>query len=45
MRRIKLAQLFDPNDTVWQVTELAQDALKRLKFLKLQKPPPILHLA
>jgi Transposase DDE domain len=45
LRRIKLAQLLSPNGTVWQVTEPAPDALKRLKSLKIQKPPPILHLA
>jgi Transposase DDE domain len=45
LRRIKLAQLLSPNGTVWQVTEPAPDALKRLKSLQIQKPPPILHLA
>ena len=45
LRRIKLAQLSSPNGTVWQVTEPAPDALKRLKSLKIQKPPPILQLA
>ena len=45
LRRIKLAQLSSPNGTVWQVTEPASDALKRLKYLQIHKPPPILHLA
>lgn len=45
LKRIKLAQLLSPNGTVWQVTEPTPDALKRLKSLKIQKPPPILHLA
>jgi len=45
LKRIKLAQLLSPNGTVWQVTEPAPDALRRLKSLKIQKPPPILHLA
>jgi transposase len=45
LRRIKLAQLLSPNGTIWQVTEPAPDALKRLKSLQIQKPPPILHLA
>jgi len=45
LKRIKLAQLLSPNGTVWQVTEPPPDALKRLKSLKIEKPPPILHLA
>ena len=45
LRRIKLAQLLSPNGTIWQVTEPAADALKRLKSLQIPKPPPILHLA
>jgi len=45
LRRIKLAQLLSPNGTVWQITEPAPGALKRLKSLKIQKPQPILHLA
>jgi hypothetical protein len=45
LKRVKLAQLLSPNGTVWQVTEPPSDALKRLKSLKIQKPPPILHLA
>jgi len=45
LKRIKLAQLLSPNGTVWQVTEPPPDALKRLKSLKIPKPPPILHLA
>ncbi len=45
LKRIKLAQLSSPNGTVWQITEPPADALKRLKSLKIPKPPPILHLA
>lgn len=45
LKQIKLAQLSSPNGTVWQVTEPPPDALKRLKSLKIEKPPPILHLA
>ena len=45
LKRIKLAQLLSPNGTVWQITEPPPEALKRLKSLKIQKPPPILHLA
>jgi len=45
LRRIKLAQLLSPNGTVWQVTEPTPDALKHLKSLQINKPPPILHLA
>lgn len=45
LRRIKLAQLSSPNGTVWQVTEPTVEASKRLKSLKINKPPPILSLA
>ena len=45
LKRVKLAQLMSPNGTVWQVTEPPSGALKRLKSLKITKPPPILHLA
>jgi transposase len=45
LKRIKLAQLLSPNGTVWQVTEPAPDALKRLKSLNIPKPAPILQLA
>ena len=45
LRGIKLAQLLGPNGTVWQVTEPAANALKRLKSLQIRTPPPILHLA
>jgi hypothetical protein len=45
LRRMKLAQLLSPNGTVCQDTEATPDALKRLKSLRIQKPPPILHLA
>ncbi len=45
LKQIKLAQLSSPNGTVWQVTEPAPNALKRLKSLKIPKPPPVLQLA
>ena len=45
LKQIKLAQLLSPNGTVWQVTEPAAGALKRLKSLKIPPPPPVLHLA
>jgi hypothetical protein len=45
LKQIKLAQLLSPNGTVWQVTEPAPDAAKRLKSLKINNPPPILELA
>ena len=44
LRRIKLAQMLSANGTVWQVTEPSPDAAKRLKALKIPKPPPILDL-
>jgi hypothetical protein len=44
LKQIKLAQLSSPNGTVWQVTEPAPGALKRLKSLNISKPPPILEL-
>lgn len=44
LKQIKLAQLSSPNGTLWQVTEPSPDALKRLKSLKISKPPPILQL-
>jgi transposase len=45
LKRVQLAQLSSPNGTVWQVTEPADAALKRLKALKIKAPPPILSLA
>jgi hypothetical protein len=45
LKQIKLAQLLSPNGTVWQVTEAAPNSLKRLKSLKIPKPPPVLQLA
>ena len=45
LKRIKLAQLLSANGTVWQVTEPSPDAVKRLKAMKIPKPPPILDLA
>ena len=44
LKQIKLAQLSSPNGTVWQVTEPAPAALKRLKSLNIRKPPPVLQL-
>ena len=43
LKQIKLAQLSSPNGTVWQVTEPAPAALKRLKSLNIPKPPPVLQ--
>jgi hypothetical protein len=45
LKRIKLAQLSSANGTVWQITEPSPDTTKRLKALKIPKPPPILDLA
>ena len=45
LKQIKLAQLSSPNGTVWQVTEPAPPAAKRLKSLEIQPPPPVLKLA
>lgn len=45
LRQIKLAQLSSPNGTVWQVTEPAPAAVKRLKSLKIPEPAPLLTLA
>lgn len=45
LKQIKLAQLSSPNGTVWQVTGPAPPALKRLKSLQIQPPPPVLKLA
>ncbi|WP_456299407.1 hypothetical protein [Nitrococcus mobilis] len=45
LKQIKLAQLSSPNGTVWQVTEPAQAAAKRLKALKIKAPAPLLDLA
>jgi transposase len=44
LKQIKLAQLLSPNGTVWQVTEPGSAASKRLKLLKISKPPPILRV-
>lgn len=44
LKQIKLAQLSSPNGTVWQVTEPAQEAAKRLKSLKIPTPPPLLDM-
>ncbi len=40
--QIKLAQLSGPNGSIWQVTDPQPAAGKRLKALKLPKPPTIL---
>ena len=45
LKQIKLAQLSSPNGTVWQVTEPAPAASKRLKSLKISNPPTVLKLA
>lgn len=45
LKQIKLAQLSSPNGTVWQVTEPAVAAAKRLKALKIKAPAPLLDLA
>jgi len=45
LKQIKLAQLFSPHGTVWQVTDARQEARNRLKSLKIKNPPEILHLA
>ncbi len=45
LRQIKLAQLLGPNGTVWQVTDPAEPARKRLKQLGIKNPPPVLDLA
>ena len=44
LKQIKLAQLSSPNGTVWQVTEPAPAAAKRLKSLQISHPPPLLHV-
>ena len=45
LRQVKLAQLLSPNGTVWQITDPPPNAAKRLKSLKIKKPPPIFQLA
>lgn len=45
LKVIKLAQWSSPNGSVWQVTEPAPAAAKRLRSLQIKKPPPILNLA
>ena len=42
LRRIKLVQLSSSDGTIWQVTEPTPEALKRLKALKIDKPPLVL---
>jgi len=44
LKQVKLAQLSSPNGTVWQVTEPAPPAAKRLKSLQIESPPPVLKL-
>jgi len=43
--QIKVAQLLGPEGELWQVTEPRQDALNRLKSLKIAPPPVILDHA
>ena len=45
LKPMKLAQLSSVNGTVWQVTEPSPDTTKRLKALKIPKPPRILDPA
>jgi transposase len=42
LKQIKIAQLFGPNGTVWQVTEPSPAARRRLKSLKIPDPPAVL---
>ena len=44
LRGIKLAQLLSPHGTVWQVTDPAPTAAKRLKLLGMKHPPPLLNV-
>ena len=44
LKQMKLAQLSSPNGTVWQVTEPAPAAAKRLKSLQISHPPPLLRV-
>jgi len=44
LKQIKLAQLSSPNGMVWQVTEPAPAASKRLKSLQINNPPPLLDI-
>ena len=39
LKQIKLAQLSSPNGSVWQVTEPASAAAKRLRSLQIRNPP------
>ena len=39
LKQVKLAQLFGPNGTIWQVTEPAHPARNRLRSLKIKNPP------
>ena len=41
LKQVKLAQLFGPNGTIWQVTEPANPARNRLRSLKIKNPPLI----
>ena len=41
LKQVKLAQLSGPHGTVFQVTEPASPALKRLKAMQIDKPPEI----
>jgi hypothetical protein len=42
LRQVKLAQLSAPHGEVWQVTEPAAAAQKRLKSLRINNPPTII---
>ena len=44
LKQIKLAQLTSPNGMIWQITEPAPAASKRLKLLKINNPPPLLDV-
>jgi hypothetical protein len=45
LKRIQLAQLSSPNGTIRQVTEPSDATSKRLKYLKIKPPAPILDLS
>lgn len=44
LKQIKLAQLFGPDGTVWQVTDPRLAAANRLQSMDIKNPPPILRL-
>lgn len=45
LRQIKLAQLLSPHGEVWQVTEPTPETAKRLQFLEIKNPPPLIRFA